>query len=300
MLAARNINTAEYSQPTKKIKSPKSFTRAKLFRNVFHKIADSLTMCARTKEVLGFLMNRSDDYVIRPCFLQKRFGFGNHTWRKITRELRAEGYLMLKIGKVYGGSVWELCIPTVFRAVDSAPTPCSPKNLERSISTPYTINTSTKEQYNRKTTTITEKIMEIPTMTTLDNKAVVILENRMKDEVGLTERDIQQLLSTYTVEQIIEKLGMLKTANADNPIGWFKVALKRNFPSRKPKSLTTASKPSDIEQIKRVYESAIQQADVRIDGYIANMTPEELEEKIRVEEYWKEKLGSRKRDSHSA
>lgn len=303
MSVAKNIISKQLSQPAKQVKSPKSFTRAQSFSKILlAKLSDSENLSAHAFRVLMYILNRSDDWVIRPTFIQKRFGFGNYTWRKVTRELRKEGFLRLKVGgKVCGGSAWELVIPGAEGAVDHQPLAISMEKGERLIVNHHTNNTSTKEQYNRKTTTETTMIKESSTMKTLDEKVVVTLVKKMKDEVGLTEKDAQLLLDIHGSDQIIEKLeilkaAMLKPSKPNNPIGWFKTSLRNNFKLNNQKPLKIVSTANNTQRNHKLEASALQQMEARVSEYEANQT----EEQKRIHEYYAKRFASRKRDSHSA
>ncbi len=284
MLIARNINKTEYSQPTK----------IEPYSKLNHKFIQKSKLSNSSIRVVLYLRSFPKTWIPRPLDIQKNCNFGDFVWRRVSKELREAGYLRLKLGpKGKGGSVLEFDEKGRFRDVGFEQVQ---KGAETWETNGHINNNSISKQYINKTTTTPTNTTESPDMKTLDANVVVTLEKRMKDEVGLTERDIQQLLSIYPVDQIIEKLGMLKEATVDNPIGWFKAALKRNFPSRKPKPLTTGSLVDHAKQMAHIEASDRKHWEDRHNEYKATQT----EDQLRLQENLMKRFGSRKRDSRSA
>ncbi len=99
----------------------------------------------------------------------------------------------------------------------------------------------------------------------------------MKNEAGVTDKDAQYYLNTYTPIQIAEKLSMLKDTKASKPAAWIRIALQQDYKPSKPKDkpLTVVGTVDHAEQMKHVLESDRKGWEAR--AYETVMTPDEIQ-----------------------
>ena len=279
-------NTVQYDEKVKLIKTDG-------YSIMPNKFAQNKNLSIESIGLGTYLNSLPNDWTPRRTHLQKHFGFGDHVWRKIAKELREEGYLKLEKGGEGGGCDLVFDINGSFRPVEHQRVGGGDALItDASKSDASKINAHTKYtsvQINNKTTTT---VVPAP----LVDKVVVNLVKRMKDEAGVTDKDAQHYLKIHSHEQITEKLSMLKTANAINPPAWFKYALRDNFQPTRAKPLATAASSDHTEHLKHIEASDLKQWQERNRAYPEART----EDQVRIQERLMERFSSRKRDSRSA
>jgi hypothetical protein len=292
MSAVKNINTVDTNKPNQYDEKVK-LIKTDGYSIMPNKFAQNKSLSIESIGLGTYLNSLPNDWTPRRTHLQKHFGFGDHVWRKIAKELREEGYLKLEKGGDGGGCDLVFDINGSFRHVENQRV-ATPDALitDASKSDASKINAHTKytsvQNTNNKTTTVTTE--------TLGDKVVVDLVKRMKEEAGVTDRDAQHYLEIHTPEKIAEKLSMLKNTKAEKPAAWLRTALRDNFQPTKPKPLAIVGSVVDTAQSKHLEESALQQMEARHKEYQASKT----EDQIRIEESLMKRFSSRKHGGHSA
>ncbi len=260
-------NTVQYDEKVKLIKTDG-------YSIMPNKFAQNKNLSIESIGLGTYLNSLPNDWTPRRTHLQKHFGFGDHVWRKIAKELREEGYLKLEKGGEGGGCDLVFDINGSFRPVENQRVVDSDALItDASKSDASKINAHTKYtsvQINNKTTTT---VVPAP----LVDKVVVNLVKRMKDEAGVTDKDAQHYLKIHSHEQITEKLSMLKDTKASKPAAWIRIALQQDYKPSKPKDkpLTVVGTVDHAEQMKHVLESDRKGWEAR--AYETVMTPDEIQ-----------------------
>jgi len=296
MSVAKNINSIDDSNA--KIKIRRLTESYSIVPNSF---AQSEKLSMESIAVGVYLNSLPADWIPRPVQIQKHFNFGDRVWRKISKELREFGYLRLeKGGNTGGGTHLEFDIRGFYRDVQNERVPipetCIPETF---IPDTFKMNghtNYTSVQNNNKTTTTEPPATSKEKSDVQPNDSVVYLINRLRDEACVTEKDAHRFLSTYTVDQITEKLSMLKKAKPTTPAAWLRVALRDDFKERKSQPLTLVSSIDDSDRLKHIQESHHKHWQDRLSAYEAAKT----EDQIRQQQDLLKRYGPRKRDARSA
>jgi len=73
------------------------------FTVVVNEVTDGMSANALAAYV--YLMSKPADWTIRPADVRKRFGWGDFTWREVSKELRDAGVLFDRIDRDSSGKV---------------------------------------------------------------------------------------------------------------------------------------------------------------------------------------------------
>lgn len=219
----------------------RSFTNFAALKNEF---VQDPNISALAKATALLLQSCPPAWIIRPTWIQKTLSFGDHVWRRVSKELINYGYLKLISGGERGGSYY------VFNAWDE---PEDIRRIEQSKekSDPLKINVSGKKRpvdFSQvgKINALKQNINNINKQKTTTEEVVVDISffDDFKDEIKIKHDEIKRLVSKYGSGKVKEKLILLReTMRAGTPIrnpgGWLKTALERNFEPPMPKKLSS-------------------------------------------------------------
>lgn len=199
-----------------------------------------------------YLNGKSEGWIARPADIQKRFGWGDHTWRKVSKELR-EFKLLHVISTANGRSLMFEIQENEAPALEPQPT-VDFRTMRKSHHAKNDVYT--KERIPTKQRVANTKETQ---PVCVDLEALSAKANMLK----VSPKALESLVKKYGFALVGQYLAMLEKQNeVRNPTGWLKAALKESWqPSEATNKAAPDSSPDIQETIDRLNASQVVRSD---------------------------------------
>lgn len=206
-----------------------------------------------------------DNFKIHPTYIMKLRGYGEHTWRKVSKELRDLNLLTLHkggnscSGSYYTFNCWNNQNIHEIKNSDTEPRRRNSTSRE---------NSPTRRNSTSRDSTPTRRSTETSIFNPLNKKYIDLdlnkeINNNTDDEIfielkkfNINEFSARSLIKKYGEELVLEKINLAKSQKNEVGAGWIIDALRKNYtPPVEKKIENSEERWKRLEEEKRKEES---------------------------------------------